>query len=165
MIGKATAVDLSTTDYVRCQVYDRTDKVVLDGATTQVGAAGILGGPLTNLATVEVASGAAVLAQQRCGHGGQLGLPRSGCAPRRLPDPGRIAVGGAATADFARCELTTTAGHLDGAATWEPHNGDASVTVLGTVKLSSTSTFSETCSRDTAGQTTSNSGSLVLIRI
>ena len=61
---------------------------------------------------------------------------------------------GAATADFARCELTTTAGHLDGAATWAPHNGDASVTALGTVKLSSTSTFSETCSRDAAGHTT-----------
>jgi hypothetical protein len=73
VIAKATAVNTGASDFVRCQLYDATNKVALDGATYQVGGTISNGGPITNLATITVATGATVRVQQRCGHDGSAG--------------------------------------------------------------------------------------------
>ena len=73
VIAKATAVNSSTTDFARCQLYDATHSVSLDGATYQVGTTASTGGPITNLATLDVLAGATVQIQQRCGHDGAAG--------------------------------------------------------------------------------------------
>ena len=68
VIAKATAVNFSTTDFVRCQLWDITNNVGLDGSTYQVGTTVAKAGPITNVATLEVPPGATVQVQQQCGH-------------------------------------------------------------------------------------------------
>jgi hypothetical protein len=73
VIAKASAIDFSSTDIVRCEIYDRTHKASLDSSAYQVGSSGVIGGTITNLASITVAGGSTVKVQQRCGHDGSAG--------------------------------------------------------------------------------------------
>jgi hypothetical protein len=68
VMAKASAVNPSTPDFVRCQIYDNTNNVGLDGATYQLGNTIERGGTITNLATIVVPEASTVQVQQRCGH-------------------------------------------------------------------------------------------------
>ncbi|MBV8463645.1 MAG: hypothetical protein JO368_10150, partial [Acidimicrobiales bacterium] len=68
ILAKATAVNFSSDDFVRCEVIDATDNVVLDSATTFVGSSSTFGNVITDIATLDVPSSTTLVVQQLCGH-------------------------------------------------------------------------------------------------
>ncbi|HEY5011276.1 MAG TPA: hypothetical protein VIK61_01050, partial [Acidimicrobiia bacterium] len=73
LMAKATAVNFSGADFVRCGLYDLTHNITLDGSTYQVGAGIASAGPITNVATIVVPAATTVQVQQQCGHDAAAG--------------------------------------------------------------------------------------------
>jgi hypothetical protein len=66
--AKATAVNFQAPDFVRCQLYDATRHIVIDGSTVQIGSGVGYGMTITNLAIVSVSEPAKITVQVQCGH-------------------------------------------------------------------------------------------------
>ena len=73
VMAKATAVNFSGADYVRCDLYDLAHSVALDGSTYQMGAGIASAGSITDIATITVPAATTVQVQQRCGHDAAAG--------------------------------------------------------------------------------------------
>jgi hypothetical protein len=73
VMAKASAINFSTSDFVRCEILDFTDNIALDSATYSVGSGTTAGGVITDLATLSVPTGTSTKVEQLCGHDSAAG--------------------------------------------------------------------------------------------